>query len=624
MANFFSKGKVKVAQQSRANKFDFAHSHVTTMDFFQSRPVFTTLLKPNDSIDVNMTLFSRLSPLVKPFFGDIRFVNRAFFVPLRILSPSFLSFIEGTTYTDQSGNVVQPKKVPFVTNQSILGMFFIGSISDDETGADTISNALAIYTDTKPDSDAAYDFVIKTESSTLYYKFTYKGKLFFNILVGLGLKPNFGEYKQLDGSGLNSIDDTKFKAFPLLAYCKLHFDWLRNPAYSTYVGVEKYFSNDITQLSSVDLYELLNASYKLCYSADLFTSSWDQPVAPNNDNLTPQLDVPDLQEYFGQTGQVSSGNDSGQPYYTPATVDSGTRQATTIITDYMLQILHKMTDFVKRKQLVGSRVLDRYMSDYGVQLDSAKLDRSLYVGKVDVPVAISDIMQTSPDSVSGTSGSTGVGDYSGKGVGAGSQKLTKFTTDEWGIFMVLSYIEPRNSYPYGRNRQFIGDEREDFFISEFDAIGTQPIRSDELSALNMKSISFTGGKMPNSLFGFTPRYSEYKTVQDNLSGDFLLDSKRSDLQGWYLCRDFRRDHIDPSLLVHSLEFTEGSAQGFDTVWQYSANVSANSTDFFDHFYCRFIFDVTKYSHMCNLYDYHDFESDGKEMLMNINGTQVTS
>lgn len=614
MANFFSKGKVKVAQQSRANKFDFSHSHVTTMDFFQPRPVFTTMLKPNDSIDVNLTLMSRLSPLVKPFFGDVRFVNRAFFVPLRILSPYFLSFIEGTTYSTAEG-VVQPTFVPSVSNDVFVKMFVDHSVSS--TSADKFLDSLAVQIP-NDDTTTVYDFDAGP-TGALKYKFTYKGKLFFNILVGLGYKINFGR------TLANQQDKTIFKAFPLLAYCKLHFDWLRNPSYSTFVGLEKYFTTDIGELNSDDVYSLLDGSYKLCYSADLFTSAWDQPVAPNNDNLTPQLDVPDLQDLFGQTGEVSSGNESGQPYYSPAVVNPGESNTATIITDYMLQILHKMTDLVKRKQLVGSRVLDRYMADYGVQLDSAKLDRSLYVGKIDTPVAVSDIMQTSPDAVSGSSTSTGVGDYSGKGVGAGSQKLTKFSTNEWGIFIVLSYIEPRNSYPYGRNRQFIGVNREDFFIDEFDAIGTQPIRQDELSSLSMKtgSVNFLDNP-PSKIFGFTPRYSEYKTVQDNLSGDFLLDSKRSDLQGWYLCRDFRRDHIDPELLVHSLGFTEGSAIGFENIWQYNGDPSRNSLNFFDHFYCRFIFNVTKYSHMKNLYDYHDFESDGKEMLMNINGTQVTS
>lgn len=612
MANFFSKGKVKVAQQSKANKFDLSHSHITTMDFFQPRPVFTTMLKPKDSLDVDLTLVSRLSPLVKPMFGDIRFINRAFFVPLRILSPDFMSFIEGTTSVSPSGSITQPKQCPSVSNNILVNMFVERSSSTSSVGADTL--CIKISTSTTPSANS-YDFVFSDSATPSYYKFTLKGKIFFNILVGLGYKINFGIAQ-------GSYDGTKFKAFPLLAYCKLHFDWLRNPAYSTFVGIEKYFINTYVSLTSNDVYALLDSSYKICYSSDLFTSSWDNPINPNNDNITPQLSVNDLASFANVTGNVSSGNQAPMPIYQPAMVNAGESNATTAITDYMLQILHKMTDFVKRKQLVGSRVLDRYKADYGIELDSAKLDRSLYLGKIDTPVSVSDITQTSPNIAGGTSSTDGLGDYSGKGFSASANKLCKFTTDEWGIFIVLSYVEPRNSYPFGRNRQFIGVDREDFFIDEFDAIGTQPIRVDELSALNFKSTSF-GQRLPNSIFGFAPRYNEYKCVQDSLSGDFLFDTKNEMLQGWYLSRDFRRDHVSSSLLLHSLAFTEGSSQDFNNIWQHASLYDSTTSNVFDHFFCRFIFNVTKYSHMRNMYEYHDFESDGKEMLMNINGTQIT-
>ena len=160
-----------------------------------------------------------------------------------------------------------------------------------------------------------------------------------------------------------------------------------------------------------------------------------------------------------------------------------------------------------------------------------------------------------------------------------------------------------------------------YLFDEFDAIGTQPLRVDELSALNMKRIDMSS-KKPDAIFGFVPRYAEYKCIQDNISGDFLFDSKSANLQGWYLCRDFRRDHADPDFLIHSLAFTEGSQQAFNNIWQYDGTIT-DVSNAFDHFFCRFIFNVTKFSHMKNMYDYHDFESDGKEMLMNINGTQIT-
>lgn len=611
MANFFGKGRVKVAQTARPNKFDLSNSHITTMDFYQLRPVYCTMLQPNDSLDVDMTLFSRLDPLIRPMFGDVRFVTRAFFVPFRVVEPYFNAFIEGTTTVDSNGSVVQPKEVCGIYNSDIVEMFWSHRA---RTLEDINSESLCVAVGTEPEH---CDFKHKGIDGNIYgYDFTAKGKAFFNILVGLGYKPNF----YVDDAEKNLIN-TRFKALNLLSYCKLHFDWYKNPAYSTFNGIEQYFNNHHSNLGYNVLYSLLDACYKVSFSADYFTSAWDNPAGPNNDNIFPDFTIDDQQSYFGVTSQVLSGsNQAGQPVaHVPTFADGDT--PTSLISDYIIQTLHKMTDYIKRKQLSGSRVLDRYMTDYGVQLESAKLDRSLYLGKIDTPVQISDI-DTTNQTQQTTYIPVNVGLSAGKGIGLGANKLCKFKTDEWGSFIVLSYIEPRNSYPFGINRQNIGVNREDFFISEFDGLGTQPIRVDELSALNMQGVP-SNGRLPNSIFGFAPRFAEYKTIQDNISGDFLFDSRNQWLIGWAMLRPTRRDKIDNNLLLHSLHFTEANTEGFDNIWQHHITDAANSPNTIDHFYTRYIFRVTKYSHMCNMYDYHDFESDGKEILQNVNGTQLT-
>lgn len=605
MASFFGKAKVKVAQSSKKNKFVLDHSHITTLDFFDLRPAFCEILKPGDSAKVNLSALVRLSPLVEPMMGDCRIVNRAFWVPCRTVQEGFNNFITDSPYHfagDQDPTYIS--RAAYATNAQFVQMFTLYYSNQVTSGS--------------------YDFSVndQDDENILKYKLTYKGKRMYNIVTGLGIKINF-----------NTHDVSKLNILPLLAFCKVHYDWIKNPAYNTYDGVASLFKGKVPNngYSAYQLSFLLDACYKVCYSSDYFTSAWDNPVSPNNNSIS-NVEIKDLsiniQDGYGayKTHVLQNSDLTNRGFDQPGITNGVGEQDTGVlnrISDYMIQSLHKLTDYVKRRQLVGTRVLDRYLAQYGIQLDAAKLDRSLYLGKSNIPVIISDVMQSSQNIESGESTGEGVGDYSGKGFAAGSEDLINFSTDEWGYLLILSYIEPRVSYIHGRRKQYV--ERFDFFTDEFDSLGTEPIRLDELCVgnINFDNVQTINEFNPETIFGFTPRYSSFKTIQDKVTGDFMLNSKNSSLEGWILARDFSFDQETPTL-KHNLSFTEASPQPFQNIWMYHNNQNTgNSGNFFDHFYAKFVFKYEKFSAMKPLFDYYDFDSDGKEVQMNVNGTQIT-
>lgn len=604
MANFFNKAKIKIAQEPRKNLFNLDHSHITTMDFYDPRPVFCELLKPGDSAKVDLTVMSRVSPLVEPMMGDARIVNRAFFVPCRTVQEGFNNFITDTPYFFGSEDLpTQIKRVAWASNAQFCNVFT------------TPTYGLSVQVS----GTEKWDFTLPNNESTdlVGYKFTYKGKRFYNIITGLGIRFNFDDH---DISPINIL--------PIFSFLKLHFDWLKNPAYNTFDNVVKHLKGKVpTNGFTADVIaSSLNACYKICYASDYFTSAWDNPLAPNG-NTVSDASIPDIvssnnNQYKEQVSLVN-GNTDG--YDVPGINNPSSTNSLGRISDYMIQSLHKLTDYIKRKQLAGSRVLDRYLVEYGIQLESAKLDRSIYLGKSDVPLMITDVMQTTPDVRSGDSLATGIGSYSGKGFAAGSDHIIDFSTDEWGYLIILSYIEPRVSYIHGQRKQYIS--RFDFYTEEFDGLGTEAISMRELCSGNIwnDDIQFVTQYNPDAIFGFTPRYSSFKCIQDKVTGDFMCNSKNTNLGGWLLTRDFQLIEDATTDYKHSLEFTEADPADFQNIFQYGNNqASGSSTNFFDHFYMKYVFRYSKYSFMKPMFDFHDFDSEGKEVTVDVNGTQVTN
>lgn len=590
------------------NKFDLSFKHVTTQDFFRPKITYFKELVPTESIQLQMSCFSRLDPLIKPMYGHIQIINRFFFVPFRTIFESWNDFLTGTKHTFVSSVGSFSKfvtSVPYIQNDAICYMF-----ANDTTLA------------TESTGDQRYDLYTNGHK----FLFTVKGKLFFDILVTLGYKIT-GAYKV---SGIDTADNTKMSALPLLAFAKIYYDWYSNPQYANRDVLAPFFKGDRTLLSSADISTILENCLQLTYDSDYFVSAWDKPQSPNGASLQ-GFDLSDSsQSYIDLQNKVrvtvanqdssTVGNVSQTPIIASAAGSSqgGASTTTGSFSQLALDTLHRATHYVMRYMASGNRALDRMFAEYGVKLDSEKLNRCDYIGKFDVNFDISDVMQTTPDSDSGTTESDGygLGNYSGKGLGF-NQNTLKFSTDEFGFLICVSYAAPnvnQNKYVDGRPYYLQHLTKLDFFHGDFDSLGTRPIRSDELYGNILTKPEDDTLFKPSSVWGWTPKYSEYKCVPtDMLSGDMLLKSKNTLLNSWTLYRRFNNlDNYD----VHNYDFTVGKTRDFLNIWQLQR-------DDFDHLYTIYNFKVTSYMPMKPLYDIFDFDEEGKTIMTQLGGSKVT-
>lgn len=623
MASFLDKIKVKSAV-GRSNKFDLSCDHVTTQEFFNLRPIYNRELMPKQSINVRASSFMRMAPLFKPMFGNVKLVNRAFFVPYRTVFEGWNAFITDTEL-QHDGSSFKITQVPTINTTNIVRAF-----TDSANGLAVVNS-----------STSTPDFVLHTNSTDTKFRFTRKGRIANTILKALGY--NWSWTDQVVNVDYNML----CSALPILCFAKVIADWYCNPQYNTRRnaingiisaawngGQHQEIDDNIGYLLSLIAYSL--------YDNDYFTSAFDNPQVPN-DGTYSSVVIPEIKDYskttkYGTNSVTdsiagdsrvlldSSDSQTPPPYIEGktglatsgplASANYGYRGFVTMLNQYMLDSLKALTDYIKRYQLVGSQALDRYMAQFGVQLGSEKLNRSVYIGKSESNIQVSDVMSTADTQIDGINNPTGA--YAGKGLAWQQGEEFSYSTDEFGLFLVVSTVLPRVSYGQGLNRMNLHIDRFDFFNGDFDALGTQAIARAELFNDVSTSDQFAANTswVPSGVFGYTPRYAEYAVSNDWLTGDFRVNSLNTDLEAWHLFRMFNPDDADIwSLLTkHSEQFSVGDSVQYNRIFNYS------DTDA-DHFFAVHHFDVTSRMPKKPLYDQYEFD-DGNSMLMHLGGTNL--
>lgn len=369
------------------------------------------------------------------------------------------------------------------------------------------------------------------------------------------------------------------------------------------------------------------------YDKDYFSSAWDRPVAPNN-GLVSGNQIQDItndrtgNNAFGSmvsNNASATANSASSPAIKAVTVSGAVdpQNAGRQITQYMVDALKSLTDYVKRHQLAGSLPMDRMLARFGMKPTEAQLQRSVYLGKDSVNIQISDVMATASAAES-QEYSSKLGEYAGKGIGFSENGFFKCESgSEYGIFMIVSSLVPKVGYVEGMSRYVLHKDRLDFFTPEFDSLGVQAIARKELKSNYGRDIQTIGGLTPavalEGVFGYTSRYAEYKSQQDNLTGDFTCPSKSGGdwNHSWHLFRELKGQDVRIDDITHNKNFVSGNSDR-----EQYARIFAYTGEGFDHFVIVHNFQIEDYAPMSQLFDDYEFDGGSKEVTVDINGTQL--
>ena len=461
-----------------------------------------------------------------------------------------------------------------------------------------------------------------------YYRFTNQGRRFYNLLCSLGYRVDFS-----NSSGTWS-NTQKLSAGKLLAWTKVMLDWYEPSQYALTSSLATLFSGVLPSsgrhIDSTDLVNISSLQF-VCYDRDYFTSAWNNPSAPNvKDSDVTILDssVQNGPNSSGQFGFLSAlrnwesntpgyGSANGTPTIngsrstsSGANIDQSTSPSN--ISWYILDQLRALTNYTRRHQLSGFRTVDRYLSQYGIKLSDDRVQRCYYIDGYNYSADIMDIMSTADTP------QASLGDYAGKGIAySDAHRSIDFDCDEFGYLIVVSSVVPEVGYVQGIMRENFHLDRFSFFNADFDNLGTQAIRHDELFADNgLMKIDGSGIASsvltPDSVFGFTPRYMEYKIGYDFLTGDFNIPSRREGMDAYHLFRLFNDGNINPI----NKAFLYGEQKQYDRIFN-------NTDDDYDHMYIVHNCHITAYRAMKSASDVYDFEhAPGQVMQVAANGTQL--
>lgn len=213
---------------------------------------------------------------------------------------------------------------------------------------------------------------------------------------------------------------------------------------------------------------------------------------------------------------INSTGDAGAIAYDP---DGTLTVNATTINDLRLAI--RLQEFLEKNARGGTRYTENILAHFGVRSSDQRMQRPEYITGTHTPVQISEVLNTT--------GTTELpqGNMAGHGVSVTSGKYGKYFCEEHGYIIGIMSIMPKTAYMQGIPKHFteIGGPTEAEFWPTFAHLGEQPIFDNEIYAYN------NGANV--SVFGYTPRYMQYKQIPSLVTGQF-----RTTLNYWHAAREF--------------------------------------------------------------------------------------
>lgn len=603
--SFPKKLRIPTAVETTSN-FDIDETHLTTGNFFEFSIARACEVVPKSGLEnFKFETFSRLEPLAKPTMGLAQIRNKVFWVPFRTVFPAWNDFnndvkhvydvVGGTGDTTQYAHTPH---VPLITNKVFYEAF------TDSTFSRPVQQG------------EVFDFF----DGTTGYKLNRVGRFAWKTIRTLGYDPI-----------MHPDCDDKSSLLPLLCLFRVYADWFFPANYVqdlTYSRIMKYCQRNVlpsstgSSITTQDLLGILSGIINLSYDPSYLVSAWDYPTGPNYGSSSDyQLD--DVNNIPGNNSNSvvtfkgsSDGNliSKNSPVLSSLS-SSGNASSINYITDYGLKALRALTDYLKRHQLAGGRTLDRYLARWGVKLSSEQLNKSQLIHTYNQDIKFGDVTSTS--STDGAS----LGDYAGKGISYGDSTFNFDSNGEYGMLIFVSTIIPQVENSQGIHRHTKHISRLDFFTPEFDGLGVQAIACNEAYVPNVFNSSDNTTNYVNKVFGFTPRYAEYKVPYNLVTGDFALPSRNVGEDSWYLNRDLKPIFEESGGLTgfkHKLDFIMSrDSEQYKRIFQ---NINQNVDNF------KIIY---RFSGKCRfpgrpLFDNYDFhhEEYSDSVSVDVNGSTV--
>ena len=548
--------------QVKHNGFDLTHKVISSWDMGKLYPVSIKEVYPNDSFKTQIQWKMILESLQKPIYQNISIKFREYETPYRILWKHWRNYYTGGRRGDY---VTQEPKVNLNCASNIKNSIFdyLGFPLQEQLEGDLLVSAFPFV---------AYDFIYfwnfinpEFQENIVYniqdeiFEDNKVGKYsiqkdelnFFNYLaddfyINIDGIPMYTRMLAPVTDGLESFtDNTSLYGFSdrySFTGCGLVTKEV-STASTTYNPLNKYNAtftmDDYRKLANIGFL------YNVNWEKDYFTSAHYNTQLGEPVSLPLSTSLVDNNEFGGILANVSAIPATDGPVVARnqmVVTDSGSVIQVTAsdkTKEYFDNISVINTSFVGNDfrlmmaltQIKEGALLSQKSFEYASYLqyffgrspNTRELAQPIYHGGCNSHFYTSEVIQTSE-----TTSTSQLGNYAGKGESADYDYIDKYIVDEIGLSMICMFIVPQGIYQtsQGVNRQWLRNDKYDYYNPAFANIGLQEIKNCEIYATGDNDVD-------HKPFGYTMVFDELRYLPDVVTSDM-----RDKLDIWHMGRNY--------------------------------------------------------------------------------------
>lgn len=453
--------------------FDLSHGYKSTFDAGRLIPFFVCEYLPGDTFNVNANVLLRLATPLYPIMDNMRADIHYFASPNRQVWDNWRKFLGEQTQPTDSIDYTIPE------SNIPVGGFIEGSVAD-YMGLPT---------------KVAYG-QINTLPNRHYWHIYNEWYRHENILA-----------TQSPGTGNGPDPDTWYNSLPYRRTKR--FDYFTQAAPWPQKG-------DVTLDLGADI-PVLPGTTEHTTGGHTDEAVWRQIAAGSFAPTGSRL----LMGASGTTRASTTTETAGSNSYYPTNLYAEISSATSTVN--MLRQAVAIQRLLERDARGGTRMAEIIKSHFNVDFLDVSY-RPEYIGGGTINININPVTSSYDDGTTNT-----VGDLSGAvGTGSGRVGFTKSFMEHGYVIGIIS-VRADLTYQQGMDRHFTRSTRYDYYWPELAAIGEQGIENRE--------IYVQGGAPDVEIFGYVPRYDEYRTKLSKVTGAFRSNAA-APLDAWHLSQEF--------------------------------------------------------------------------------------
>lgn len=314
-------------------------------------------------------------------------------------------------------------------------------------------------------------------------------------------------------------NDETVSALPFAAYQMIYNEFYRDQNLNNAVDFNLVDGSNDANMA------VLSALRNRCWEHDYFTSALpfaqkgdavdiplgtvgDVEVKYNNASPTTLTGTPD--DVFVD-GEVSTDVPNNSLYAADIEIEP------TTINDLRLAV--RLQQWLEKLARGGSRYAEQIRAMWDVITSDSRLQRPEYITGLKTAVAISSVANTSDTT------NAPQGNLAGEGFAVSSGNAGYYKCEEHGHIIGIMSVMPKTAYQQGLWKSWLKNDFLDYAWPDFATIGEQEVLNKEVYAYQ--------GAAGNNVFGYNPRYAEYKFQPNRVAGEF-----RTTLDFWHMGRKF--------------------------------------------------------------------------------------